>query len=92
MRPLLTLGELVRIRRWQLRHRHSHPLEVRLWDTVLTLGLVGTVGVLPGWVLGGWPGVGLAVLLALVPEAYARGRRHAHRRGRLRCDWIGPAG
>ena len=51
MNPRLThsipLTELQRIKKWHVAHRGEHPLEYHLWDTVLTLWLMGWVGWLP---------------------------------------------
>jgi hypothetical protein len=48
MNPRLThsipLTELQRIKKWHVAHRGEHPLEYHLWDTVLTLWLMGWVG------------------------------------------------
>ena len=76
----MTLAELQRIKQWHVAHRAEHPLEYHLWDGVLTLWLLGWVGMLPVAIFGV---VGIAA-----PDLYIAWRTRAHRASRLRCDWI----
>lgn len=86
------IGELQRIKKWQVVHRPGHEIEYQTWDAVLTLWLMGCVG----WLL--LPVVALPLDLLWVvplcafataaPELYIHLRKKAHLRQRLRCDWI----
>ena len=82
------LDELKEIKRWQLAHRDSHPVEYRLWDAMLMVWLMGWIGWLPAMVLG-TPWVFPACVLAIaMPDLYAGWRARAHHSSRLRCDWL----
>lgn len=82
------LSELHRIRRWHVEHAQDHPLEYQLWDAVLTSWLMGWVGWLPTWALDAWWAAVPCVLGMLAPGLYVGWRARAHRRQRLRCDWL----
>jgi len=83
----MTLDQHHELRLWHLRHARQRPVEKNLWDTVLTLWLIGWVGG-PVVLVLGWPWVEPACLaMIFLPGLYVALRRHWHRRGRLRCDW-----
>lgn len=86
----MTLAEIQRIKQWHVAHRSDHPVEYHLWDAVLTLWLLGWVGWLPAFAMGGeaWAAA-LCVAGMSAPTAYTRWRARAHARRRLRCDWLG---
>ena len=84
----ITLAELQRIKQWHADHRAEHPLEYYLWDVVLTLWLMGWVGWFPAYLFDQWWGVPLCCLGMLIPSIYVTWRSSAHRRHKLRCDWL----
>ncbi len=84
----MTLHELSNVKRWQVAHREDSPLEYHAWDAVLTLWLLGWVGVPPALLLHWTWLVVLCVPLAFTPPFYVRLRRRLHERGHLRCDWL----
>ncbi len=86
----LSLRELQRIKRWQVAHRHDHPLEYHLWDTALTLWVVGAIGVLPLTWMVGWWAAPLCAAAFWCPTAYVNCRAKAHAHRWLRCDWLPP--
>lgn len=84
----MNVSQLAAVKRWHVLHRDRRPVELHAWDAVLTLWLVGWMGVIPAFMLhAGW-GVALCVMLVYAPPAYVALRRRLHRKGRLRCDWI----
>jgi hypothetical protein len=84
----MTLDQLQQVRIWHQRHWRDRPVEHRVWDGVVTLWVMAWVGLPAAWVLGrSWAELACLALLFL-PGAYAAVRRHLHRLGRLRCDWI----
>lgn len=84
----MTLEELQRIKQWHVDHKAEHPLEYYLWDVVLTLWLMGWVGWFPAYLFDQWWGVPLCCLGMLIPSIYVTWRSSAHRRHKLRCDWL----
>lgn len=84
----MTLQQLSVVKRWHVLHRRDRPVEFHTWDTVLTLWLVGWLGIPAELIL--WQLYGLLACSALLfaPAAYVALRRRLHRRGRLRCDWL----
>ncbi len=84
----LTLAELQRIKRWQVAHKNAHPLEYQAWDAVLTLWVMGWVGWLPALAVENPWACLLCLLGTVAPRLYVSWRAHAHRIGRLRCDWL----
>jgi len=84
----MTLDQFQDLKRWHQCHG-DRWVESAVWNTVMTLWMVGWVGAPTAWVLQ-HDGTALAVLLLVfVPGAYVALRRALHRHGRLRCDWIG---
>jgi uncharacterized membrane protein len=84
----LNLAELHRIRRWHVAHQEEHPLELHVWDAVLTLWLLGWIGWLPALLLNLMLALPLCLLGMAAPQMYVRWRARAHRARRLRCDWL----
>ena len=84
----MTLTELQRIKHWHVVHRLEHPLEYHLWDSMLTLWMVGWVGWLPSYVFELLWAMPLCMLSMAAPSLYTAWRNKAHREHRVRCDWI----
>lgn len=84
----MTLAELQRIKQWHVAHRADHPLEYHLWDGVLTLWMLGWVGMLPVAIFGVVLAFPLCLAGIAAPDLYIAWRTRAHRASRLRCDWI----
>jgi len=84
----MDIAGLQRIKRWQVGHRATHPVEYHLWDGVLTLWLAGWVGLLPAWAFEAWWALPACLLAMLGPDLYVRWRSRLHRHRRLRCDWL----
>jgi hypothetical protein len=81
------LNELQRIKRWHVAHRADHPLEYHLWDAMLTLWMMGWVGILPVVTLNAWL-LPLCALGISAPQLYVHYRVQAHSQHTLRCDWV----
>jgi hypothetical protein len=82
----MSINELARIKRWQVAHKAQHPLEYHTWDAMLTLWLMGWVGILPALIFSEW--ILLACALGIgAPGLYVHYRVQAHQRHTLRCDW-----
>ena len=84
----MTLGQFHALKVWHTRHWRDHPIEKTTWDAVLTLWLMGWVGGGAALLLGESWAVLTCLALLFLPNAYVAWRRHLHRVGRLRCDWI----
>jgi hypothetical protein len=85
---IVTLAQLSTLKAWMVAHRARHPLEYHAWDAVLTLWLMGWMGV-PACVLLDDPWAVMAcVALFFTPPGYLRLRGKLHRQRRLRCDWL----
>ena len=88
----MKLVELSALRAWHLGAGREARMERHAYDGVLTLWLVGWLG-LPASLVLGHPGLaGGCVALSWLPRAYVGWRRRLHQRGRLRCDWLGVLG
>lgn len=84
----MTLDELQSIKKWHMTHRLDRPLESQAWDMMLTLWLIGWVGLFPVCAFGLLWSLPLFAFAAAAPSLYVAWRMKAHREGRLRCDWI----
>ncbi len=84
----MNLRQMSTLKRWHVAHREQAPLEYHAWDAVLTLWVLGWMGVAPALALGLAALLPLCVLLSMAPGAYVALRRRLHERGRLRCDWL----
>ena len=84
----MKLDELQRIKVWHAGHRATHPVEGHLWDLVLMLWLAGWIGWVPAFALDSLWCAPLCVLGMSAPDLYAGWRTRAHRRQRVRCDWL----
>jgi hypothetical protein len=79
---------LARIKRWMREHRSQRPVEYHCFDAVLTLWLIGAVGLLPSLILLQWAALPVCVVLMFAPRLYLRCRARWHQNGLLRCDWF----
>ena len=84
----MDLAGLQGIKRWQVGHRTTHPVEYHAWDCTLVLWLVGWIGLLPAFAFGTWWTLGACFLGMALPDLYVASRAWLHRRGRVRCDWL----
>ena len=84
----MTVNDLARIKKWHIAHRATHPLEYHLWDAMLTLWLVGWVGMLPAYAFEQLWALPLCLLGMSSPNLYVAWRNRAHQARRLRCDWL----
>lgn len=84
----MTLDQFHDLKLWRSRHRRDHPIENQLWDLVLTLWLVGWMGLLASLVLAQAWAIVLCIGLVALPNAYVELRKRLHSARRLRCDWI----
>ena len=88
----MTLDQLHDLKLWHQRHLRERPVEKQVWDTVLTLWMMGWVGAPVAFLIHfGWALV-LAFPLVFLPGAYVGLRRRLHRAHVLRCDWISALG
>jgi len=88
----VTLDELHQIKKWHVAHRRDHPIEYHIWDAMLTVWVMGWVGLLPAYAIDAWWGFPLCALGMAAPGAYVAWRLRAHRKHKLRCDWLPAAG
>jgi hypothetical protein len=86
---VMNVRQMSMLKRWFVDHRERSPLEYHVWDAVLTMWLMGWMGVPPALLLHWSWALALCVLLYFAPPAYVRLRRRLHASGRLRCDWLG---
>ena len=84
----MTLNELQRIKKWHVAHRADHPVEYHLWDAILTLWVMGWVGFLPAYAFEQFWSIPLCALAVAAPSLYVAWRMKAHRKQKLRCDWL----
>jgi len=84
----MNLRQLSTLKRWHVAHRDRNPLEYHAWDAVLTLWLMGWMGLPPMLLLNWLWGTLLCLLMFYAPPLYVRLRLRLHRRGALRCDWL----
>ena len=87
----MTLNQFSDVRAWHLGHR-DRAIEFHVWNTVVTLWLLGWIGLPASALLQGRAAAVGAFGLCLLPGVYVRLRRRLHRAGWLRCDWIGALG
>ena len=88
----MTLQQFHSLKLWHRQHAR-HPVERQAWDCVLTLWMAAWPG-LPAALMIDLPWLEAAALLTalFLPGGYVALRRHLHRTGRLRCDWISAIG
>jgi hypothetical protein len=86
----LGLRQLQRIKRWQVDHQSTHPVEYLIWEVVLTLWVMGWIGGLPAFELEVPWAYPLCLLGILSPKLYVSWRARAHAAGHLKCDWLTP--
>jgi len=87
-RPQLGVKRLQRIKIWMRAHEESNALEYEAFDAVLTLWLIGWVGIVPCLILQQWWLLPLCWLALKTPALYVNWRVAAHTKGTLRCGWI----
>jgi len=84
----ITLAQLQRIKHWREARHASNPMERRMWETVLTLWMMGWVGWLPAFEAEAYWAFPLCLLGIFSPPLYVHWRGKAHAARRLRCDWL----
>ena len=84
----MTLQQLSDLKRWHVMHRREHPVELALFDGVLSFWVMGWIGVPAAIVIGEPMAVLLSLMLVTMPRYYVAARLKLHRAGRLRCDWL----
>lgn len=84
----MNLRQMSTLKHWFVAHRDDAPLEYHTWDAVLTLWLLGMMGLPPVLLLHAeWLALPCLVLF-FAPPLYVALRVRLHRRGLLRCDWL----
>jgi len=84
----ITLAQLQRIKHWREARHASNPMERRMWETVLTLWMMGWVGWLPAFEAEAYWAFPLCLLGIFSPPLYVHWRGKAHAAQRLRFDWL----
>lgn len=84
----MTFTQLSAMKAWMAAHRADQPIEYHTWDAVLTVWLLGWMGVPAFMVLDDLWAVLPCVALFFAPRAYCRLRHSLHLQQRLRCDWL----
>ena len=88
----MTLDHYAQVKHWMLLHAAQHPVELAIWNLVMTCWVLSWMGLAPIVLTQAWRLLPVSLAAWLLPSAYARGRARLHRRGRLRCDWLAAAG
>ena len=84
----MTLHQLSVLKQWHVSHKRERPIEFHTWDAMLTLWIMGWMGVPAAVILGKLSGVLACTLFFFAPTGYVRLRERLHQSGRLRCDWL----
>lgn len=84
----MTLQQMSRVKHWHLTHREGHRIELVAWDLLLTVWVIGVVGLPASAMLGSGLGLVLSAVAVALPTLYVALRRRLHRKHRLRCDWF----
>lgn len=84
----MTIQQLSILKQWHVLHKRERPIEFHTWDAVLTLWLMGWLGIPAEIILWQLYGLIACTALLLTPAAYIALRRRLHLSGRLRCDWL----
>lgn len=83
----MSLHQLSLIKRWLRLHPRGHAVELQAWDMVLTVWLMGMLGVPVTLMLDTPQWLAVCLPAYLMPEMYSAARVRLHRRGVLRCDY-----
>ena len=75
----MTLHQMTQLKRWQVARKQHAPIEYHTWDAVLTVWLMGWMGVPSALLLWQPYGVLLCVAAFFAPAGYARLRERLHR-------------
>ncbi|WIT11753.1 hypothetical protein PFX98_23180 [Paucibacter sediminis] len=84
----MKLKQLGQVKRWMIGHAHQHPVELAVWNLVLTCWVMGWMGMPSAMLIEEWAALPACLTATLVPSLYASARLRLHRHGRLRCDWL----
>ena len=84
----MTLHQLSVLKQWHVSHKRERPIEFHTWDAMLTLWIMGWMGVPAAVILGKLSGLLACTAFFFAPAGYVRLRRRLHARGLLRCDWL----
>lgn len=84
----MSLQQLQDFKHWHLGHPRGHTVETAVADGVLCAWVMGWMALPVMVVLQEWAWLPLSLLSHLLPMCYWSLRRHLHRSGRLRCDWL----
>ena len=84
----ITLAQFQRLKHWREARHHTHPFERRMWETVLTLWMMGWIGWLPAFASDAPWAYPLCLLGIFSPQIYVFFRIKAHQSQRLRCEWL----
>ena len=87
----MTLHQLTAVKQWHLTHPLGHVVEQRVWDGLLAVWVAGWTGLPATWLMQSIAVMALCGALVLLPGRYVALRARLHRRGTLRCDWLGSA-
>lgn len=85
---VLSLNTLQSVKKWHVEHRADHPLELHLFDAVLTVWVMSWFAWLPLFILEFEWLIPISLLGLMLPNLYIGWRIKAHIQHRLRCDWI----
>ena len=87
----MTLQQFHSLKVWHCRHGR-HPVEKNVWDTVLTIWLMGWVGAPTAFLMHSAWAVAACLSVLFLPGLYVAARRWMHRSHLVRCDWISALG
>ena len=87
----MRLQEFHALKVWHRQHGR-HPVEKNVWDTVLTVWMLGWAGVPGAFLLHSDWAEAVCLGVLFLPSLYVALRRRLHRTHVLRCDWISALG
>ena len=87
----MNLHQLAAVKQWHLSHPLGHEVAHQVWDGLLAVWVAGWTGLPAAWFMQSMAVLALCGALVLLPGRYVALRQRLHRRGTLRCDWLGSA-
>jgi len=84
----ITLAQFQRLKHWREARHHTHPFERRMWETVLTMWMMGWIGWLPALASDAPWAYPLCLFGIFSPQIYVVLRIKAHQAQRLKCEWL----
>ena len=84
----ITLAQMQLLKKWHAAQQGRCPFETAVWESVLTVWLMGWIGWLPAFAFDAPWTYPLCLLAMFAPRLYVDWRLRLHEMRRLRCDWL----